>query len=442
MELLEGQTLREYIDTQPRDFGQILRLTSQITEALDAAHAKRIVHRDIKPANIFVTERGDVKLLDFGLASRAALRAGLAETSTQRTLTNPGSAPGTIAYMSPEQARGEALDARTDLWSLGVVLYEMLTGSRPFEGSTAAVVFEAILNKAPVQVRERNPDVPADLACIVARLLAKDRELRYQSAADVRADLAGQALGQVGQALSPAKRRSLIRVLPYSLAAATVLVTVAVGIVAARHPPASQIQSIAVLPLANLSGDPGQEYFSDGITDALITELGQVGPLRVISQTSSMQYKQTRKSPREIARELHVDGIAEGKVQRSGNRVRVSVQLIHGPTDKQLWANSYERDMRDLFLLERDVSGDIARQIQAPLKTDKRAPLVQPQPVNPVALEAYCRGTPICTSTAAALGIRNYSWRARIFGKLSISSRGSPPRFSVCPTLIRPYGLR
>jgi serine/threonine protein kinase len=200
MELLEGQTLRDYIDAQPRDFGEIRRLTSQIAEALGAAHAKRIVHRDIKPANIFVTERGDVKLLDFGLASRAALRAGLAETSTQHTLTNPGSAPGTIAYMSPEQARGEVLDARTDLWSLGVVLYEMVSGSRPFEGSTAAVVFEAILNKAPVPVCERNP-VPADLACIVARLLEKDRELRYQSAAALRADLAGQAVGQVGQAV-------------------------------------------------------------------------------------------------------------------------------------------------------------------------------------------------------------------------------------------------
>jgi TolB-like protein/Tfp pilus assembly protein PilF len=162
--------------------------------------------------------------------------------------------------------------------------------------------------------------------------------------------------------------------------------------VGALHQPAQRIQSIAVLPLANLSGDPGQEYFSDGMTDALITELGEAGPLRVISRTSSMQYKQTRKSPPEIARELHVDGIVEGTVQRSGNRVRVSAQLIHGPTDKHLWANSYERDMRDLFLLERDVAGDIARQVQARLKTDKRAPPAQPRPLNPAALEAYLQG--------------------------------------------------
>jgi TolB-like protein/DNA-binding winged helix-turn-helix (wHTH) protein len=164
------------------------------------------------------------------------------------------------------------------------------------------------------------------------------------------------------------------------------------GIFGASRQPTSEIQSIAALPLANLSGDPGQEYFSDGMTDALITELARVGPLRVISRTSSMQYKQTKKSLPEIARELHVDGIVEGTVQRSGNRVRVSVQLIHGPTDKYLWANSYERDMRDAFLLERDVAGDIARQVQARLMTEKRATLAQPRPVNPAALEAYLQG--------------------------------------------------
>jgi ligand-binding sensor domain-containing protein/tRNA A-37 threonylcarbamoyl transferase component Bud32 len=233
MELLEGGTLREYIDTQPRDFGQILRLTFQIVEALDAAHAKRIVHRDIKPANIFVTERGDVKLLDFGLASPAALRAELAETSAQGMLTGPGSAIGTIAYMSPEQARGEALDARTDLWSLGVVLYEMLTGSRPFEGSTAAVVFDAILNKAPVPVRERNPKVRAELARIISKLLEKDRELRYQSAAGLRADLAGQAVS-----VSPAGYRRPVRRL---LAAGAVLAIVTLRIVGALHQPAQRI---------------------------------------------------------------------------------------------------------------------------------------------------------------------------------------------------------
>jgi len=401
MELLEGRTLREYIDTQRRDFGDILHLTLQIVEALEAAHGKHIIHRDIKPANIFVTERGDAKLLDFGLASRAALRAGLAETSTQFLLTGPGSAVGTIAYMSPEQARGEALDARTDLWSLGVVFYEMVAGSRPFEGSTAAVVFDAILNKAPVPVRERNPEVPAELARIISKLLEKDRELRYQSAAALRADL--QPLWGSPSGLPPpfqaARRteaqRQAARLGPrlrYSLAAAAALAIAALGIVSAVRKPAQQIQSIAVLPLTNLSGDPGQEYFSDGMTEALITELGQIGPLRVISQTSSMQYKQTRKSLREIARELHVDGIVEATVQRSGNRVRVNVQLIHGPSNKHIWANSYERDLRDVFLLERDVAGDIARQVQARLTTEKRAQLAQQRPVNPAALEAYLQG--------------------------------------------------
>jgi serine/threonine protein kinase/tetratricopeptide (TPR) repeat protein len=289
MELLEGQTLREYIDTQPRDFAQIVQLAAETADALEAAHAKGIVHRDIKPANIFVTERGHAKLLDFGLASRAPHGAGSGETSTQRMLTGPGSALGTIAYMSPEQARGEAVDARTDLWSLGVVLYEMVIGSRPFEGSTAAVVFDAILNKAPVPVRERNPEVPAELASIIARLLEKDRAPRYQSAAELRADLVGQALGQVGQALSPAKSRRPLRGLRFALATAVVLATIVLGAFLWRRSQAKPLTDQDILVLADFSNTTGDAVFDGTLREALAIGLEESPFLKIMDDQEATE---------------------------------------------------------------------------------------------------------------------------------------------------------
>ncbi|MBV8906142.1 MAG: protein kinase, partial [Acidobacteriia bacterium] len=272
MELLEGRTLREHVDTQPRHIREILGLTSEILEALQAAHAKGIVHRDIKPANIFVTKSGHVKLLDFGLASRLGLTVELEESTLPDKLTDPGSVIGTIAYMSPEQARGEAVDARGDLWSLGVVLYEMVTGDQPFVGPTSAVVFDSILNKTPIPVRERNPELPAGLERIIAKLLEKDRELRYQSAAEVQADLGNPVFTTAKRARSSAS--GLSGKAGFKDALGTTRRNVSAP-------------SIAILPFANLSGDKEQEYFSDGLAEEITNALSQIPGLKVTARTSA-----------------------------------------------------------------------------------------------------------------------------------------------------------
>jgi serine/threonine-protein kinase len=370
MELLAGSPLQERIRRGPLPLDTILALALQIVEGLAAAHAKAIVHRDVKPSNLFLTEQNRVKILDFGLAKLAEGPATQPPGSVTATTepapgphTGPGMVLGTALYMSPEQVRGQRLDVRTDLFSLGAVLHEMATGQPAFAGATLGLIYEAVLNRSPVPPGRVRPDLPEEFDRIVVKALEKERDLRYQTAVEVRADLLRlQRSLQEGTAAS----------------------------VAAARPQA--VESIAVLPLANLSNDREQDYFVEGMTEALISDLARVRALRVISRTSVMRYQGTRRPLPEIARELKVQAVVEGSVLRAGESVRINVQLIDGVHDRHLWAESYERDLRDILKLQGEVARAITREIQVVLTPQEQAALAGARAVNPEAHQDYLLG--------------------------------------------------
>ena len=344
MELVEGESLDRKVMSTGLPVGQILTLAMEIADALAAAHEKGIVHRDLKPGNIMVTAAGRVKVLDFGLAKMAADSASEQETIAQ---TSEGVVLGTMPYMSPEQVEGRAVDARTDIFSLGVVLYELSTGSRPFAGRSQAALVSAILRDTPAVVTARRQDIPSELGRLISRCLEKDRERRLQTAKDVRNE--AEEIRRVRTSAPAAPR-----------------------VTAAAAP---ERASIVVIPFANLSPDPENEYFSDGLTEEIIADLSKVKALRVISRTSSMQLKGGKKDVRTIGRELDVRYVLDGSVRKAGNSLRITAQLIEAATDAHVWSEKYSGTIDDVFEVQERVSREIVKALDITLTSDEHREL-------------------------------------------------------------------
>ncbi|MEK6323140.1 MAG: protein kinase [Acidobacteriota bacterium] len=416
MQYVEGETLASRIHHKPLELRESLDIVVQVADALAEGHSRGIIHRDIKPQNIMITARGQVKVLDFGLAKILREREVLeSESATQSLLSEPGMIMGTVPYMSPEQVRGETLDARSDIFSFGAVVYEVVAGRQPFAAESAAATLSAILTQEAAPLARYTADVPEELQRIVRKCLEKDRERRYQMMRDVAVDLenvrrereAAQLSGSRGEQTTRtmaaattdqlSSRHGLFR----SRLAAGIVVLALIAIAAIvyalipRSGPSTvrfEIKSLAVLPLENLSGDPAQEYFADGMTEAIISNLGRIRALKVISRTSVMRYKGSPKSLPEIARELNVDAVIEGSVQRSGGRVRVTAQLIHAATDAHLWASDYDRDLTDVLKLQSEVARAVADEIRIQVTAEERARLASARSVDPQAQEAFLLG--------------------------------------------------
>ena len=400
MEYISGVTLREKSLSGALPEAEVISLGKQAAEALEAAHEQGIIHRDLKPGNIMVTPKGLLKVLDFGLAKLFQPAGTIDKTLT---LTGSQGLTGTLPYMAPEQLDGRAVDARTDIHALGAILHELVTGKKPFPQETPSEIMHAILDKPPELLRSLGAHISEGLERVIFKCLEKEPANRYASARELMADLNQLETGDLsalvaGKPRRRAKRSLWQRPLPMSvfvLGVAGLLFVFNIGGIRdfltgrARTP---QVQSLAVLPLENLIQDPEQEYFALGITDALITELGQISALRVSSRTSIIKYKKTEKSLPQIAKELNADLVVEGSVLRSGEKVRITARLVNPAEDRQLWVKSYERDIGGFLVLQSEIAQDITRQIGIRLSEEARFRLAKRRAVNPQALDAYLKG--------------------------------------------------
>jgi serine/threonine protein kinase/Tfp pilus assembly protein PilF len=385
MAYYEGSTLREMIDSGRIAPEEALGIIEQVGAGLKRAHEQGIVHRDIKPSNIIITKHGEAKIVDFGVAKLAGATR----------LTKEGSLLGTIAYMSPEQVRGREVDQRADIFSLGVILFEMLTGERPFRGEYEAALLYSIVNEEPIFPVERGHGLGDSIEAVAGRTLAKDPGERYQNVGELLHDLESIRGGRADITATRRSRSYRSRMLVRFGRTAWIVIAVAAVAAAALYilfPRGEVIDSIAVLPLENLSEDEGEEYFVSGMTDELISRLSQIGGLKVISRTSIMSYRDSSKPLPEIAKELNVKAVLEGSVLRVGNRVRIAVELIHAGTDRSMWGQSYERSVRDVLRLQSEVAQDVAQKIKVRLTSSDRRELTSVPSVTSEAHEAYLKG--------------------------------------------------
>lgn len=405
MEFVEGHSLTQEILAGGMATEVVVRNGIQLADALAHAHERGIVHRDLKSGNVWVTPSGRLKVLDFGLSRRVEQKISEETTKFDRGWDEQHSITGTLPYMAPELLRGQEADVRSDVWALGVVLYEMAAGRRPFRGGTAYELSASILRESPPAI---SPPLPPVLQSVIDKCLDKDPTQRYRSGGEVRAALEAAGTASRSQRIPVAalavheeeqRSRRARRRLWYGAGVFAVVVLVIAGLLWKASKPGAgaaampgAIQSLAVLPLANLSGDPSQDYFSDGMTDALITELSHIRKLRVISRTSVMQYKRTQKPLEDIARDLNVDAVVEGSVVRANGRVRISAKLIQTSIERTLWGDSYERDFTDVLALQSDVATAIARGIRVELSEPEASQLANRRTVVPQAYEAYLKG--------------------------------------------------